>query len=425
MVDQSLSQLLVQHGVDDQTATQLQNTISGSDLINLINCLTTSNSTSAVAQANQILRRYGVSIKEAAMNTDRLHRMYKGLDSTKEVAEQAEQPIEHLTPIAESDNPEDRILAMEGFNYIAVMEQPALSDQLIEWLDQNKIEFLTNGKGHFHIKCEDRDHAYKVGRTISGLMRKQRYVRDSIAPGEARVAEKTNWQKRANQAKDKLAAMTPPNPHAKDLQRMQSKAGVIDPKRKIDQRDERGRGAKHKKRQWDEAIDGVESANESAGDTLSEGVVGFADVIPLFRLRELAGLPPTPMEPPVDPAAITPPAADLGGSLNPTDVSTDIAPADPVVDAVPMQMEPTADIPGDIDPMAPDADVPVDVDVVGGVTPSQAMASIDDHLNNVQLQLPDIKMSEYKMLVHKLQDLATQLQAMGRDYLGERRALKK
>src|SRR4051812_47797528 len=232
MVDQSLAELLIQHGVDDQTAQQLQNTISGSDLINLINCLRLSDSTSAVAQANQILRRYGVSIKEAAMNTDRLYRMYKGLDSTPAVTEQ---PIEHLTPIAESDNPEDRILAMEGFNYIAIMEQPALSDQLIEWLDQNKIEFLTNGQGHFHIKCEDRDRAYRVGRTISGLMRKQRYVRDSTDAGEAQVAEKTNWQKRANQAKDKLASMTPPNPHYRDLERMQSKAGIIDPQRRIDQ----------------------------------------------------------------------------------------------------------------------------------------------------------------------------------------------
>jgi hypothetical protein len=422
MVDQSLSQLLVQHGIDNQTATQLQNTISGSDLINLINCLTVSNSTSAVAQANQILRGYGVSIKEAAMNTDRLHRMYRGLDSQNEVAEQAEQPLENLMPIAESDNPEDRMLAMEGFNYIAIMEQPALSDQLIEWLDQNKIEFLTNGRGHFHIKCEDRDHAYKVGRTISGLMRKQRYVRDSKVPGEARVAETTNWQKRANQAKEKLAMMTPRNPHNKDLQRMQSKAGVIDPKRKMDQKDERGRGAKHKKREWDEAIDKLaENKAPTLDHNLNEGVVGFADVIPLFRLRELAGLPPTPMDPPVDPVGVEPPSAD-GADV---DIAPDIAAPDPSVDlAVPVDSAPVDSLSGDVDPIAPDADAPVNVDVVGGATPSPAMASIDDHLNNVQLQLPDIKMSEYKILVHKLQDLATQLQAMGRDYLGEKRTLK-
>jgi hypothetical protein len=49
------------------------------------------------------------------------------------------------------------------------------------------------------------------------------------------------------------------------------------------------------------------------------------------------------------------------------------------------------------------------------------MAQIEDALNSIQTGLADIRLSEYKSLIKKLQDLTNQAQMMGRDYLGERR----
>jgi hypothetical protein len=54
-------------------------------------------------------------------------------------------------------------------------------------------------------------------------------------------------------------------------------------------------------------------------------------------------------------------------------------------------------------------------------TQSEAMSQIEDGLNNIQTMLADIRLSEYKSLIQKLQDLTNQVQMMGRDYLGERR----
>ena len=441
MVDQSLAELLMQHGLDDQTAQQLQNTVSGSDLINLINSLNLPDSQSAVAQANQILHRYGVSIKEAAMNNDHLYRMYKGTDSTQTVAEQ---PIENLKSMLQSNNPEDHLLVREGFNYYTIMEEP-LSEELIEWLDNHKIEFLTNGRGHFHIKCEDRDHAYKVGRAISGLMRRQRLVRDSASAGDEMMSEKNNAKRREREAKEKLSNFKQRNPIALQALQLQAKTGgPMDDatRRKKQQTDSFGRGAKHKSSgKWDEQIDSIVAESERPVELgvvrngklrmvaeadidmqLNEGVMGLANVNPLFRLRELAGLPPTMPEPAVEPTSLAPPENDF-------DSSQEVMPSEPMSDLDGLgDLEPSPDMAAGSG-MDPTMDPAMSVDVAGvpgpQAIPSPAMTEIDNHLNNVQLQLPDIKMSEYKILIHKLQDLTNQLQAMGRDYLGERRAMKR
>lgn len=75
--------------------------------------------------------------------------------------------------------------------------------------------------------------------------------------------------------------------------------------------------------------------------------------------------------------------------------------------------------------MAPDAGIPGAVGTAPVMaapmapTQSDAFAQIEDHLNNIQNSLSDIRLSEYKTLVKKLNDLANQVSLMGRDYLGE------
>lgn len=70
-----------------------------------------------------------------------------------------------------------------------------------------------------------------------------------------------------------------------------------------------------------------------------------------------------------------------------------------------------------------------DVDIDSSVTTvpvsnSDAMSSILDNLNSIQLQLPDIRLSEYKSLMIKVDELNAQLKTMGASYLGERRLRK-
>lgn len=61
-----------------------------------------------------------------------------------------------------------------------------------------------------------------------------------------------------------------------------------------------------------------------------------------------------------------------------------------------------------------------------GVAPvdSSAYTEIQDHLNNIQDLLGDVKLSEYRSLISKLDSLTVQIRSMGRDYLGEARKRK-
>jgi hypothetical protein len=454
---------LIKFGVDDKSAQQIQNNLDGTDLINLVNSLNLPNHKQAVTQANNILMRYGVNIREGSMNNDRLSRMYKDLNSNKIYKQQS---VEHMTPIAESNSSEDHMLAMEGYNYYTTLE-PELSEELMDWLDSNKVEFLTNGEGHFHIKCEDRDHAYKVGRTISGIMSRKHIVRDSHSAEGSDMAEKADFEKQANKTKAKLAKLKPRDPNALAARMMQAKSGgPIDPQKRLDQKDKFNRYAKHKKTIQDEefelkssenvlvnGFEGVVTIPKGPNGTVGiimdgklimvsrdeiqrvdEGVLSVTGVNPLFRLRELAGLPPAPVQ--------SPGSSMIGKPPIPLDVSdfSGSQPDEPIDSGMDDEfgsslMGPDIDIDIDDTPgMDPVIDTDLDhadddgvgkVEIAGQPSqPSPAMRMIDDHLNNVQLNLSEIKLSEYKTLIHKLQDLSNQLQSMGRGYLGERRAMK-
>jgi hypothetical protein len=438
MEDLSLQQLLVKYGIDQNTAQRLQNDIIGSDILNLVNSLQLDNRQQAVRLANPILQKYGVTISENLM--------------IKRVA-----AIEWLKELKESKSVEDRLLILEGYNYYTYLDA-TLGEQLTDWLESNKVEFLTNGDGHFHVKCEDRDHAYKVGRAISGIVRKQRLVRDSQVSkaGQTEMNEKQDIKARINQAKSKLANMKPRDPTALAAARMQAKnGGPMDAQRKIDQKDQYGRKAKYKdKGKWDEEIDFkigekviyrdqyaiinslskgnqinlVMDGNLSWVDKrdvsrLDETISALAPIAPLFRLRELAGLPPAPKSDMINPLGSGAIASRFDDPDD--DISASLLDDDGM----------DSDDGGMTDaPVAPNADGPMLPGVSAGMSPgmpvvtsggdtgcSEAMNMIKDHLNNIQLQLPEIRLSEYKTVVAQLQSLAQQVQFMGKDYLGERK----
>jgi hypothetical protein len=252
--------------------------------------------------------------------------------------------------------------------------------------------------------------------------------------------------KREKEAREKLANLKPKNPV---VQAMVNRGGGGAHKEKEDARkaDKYGRNAKHKKDPMSEEID---ETVETGPEDLAEGVIGMTPLNPLFRLRELAGMAPTPFAPAgiedvAVPAAPVVPEADDFSDLDMSDDMELGAPeapaAEPTPDFAPLDAvvagDPSADLASDLDAPIPtpsaslasdplNGGVPGDLPPVNdlaplGVQQSDAFAQIEDNLNGIQRQLADIRLSEYKTLIKKLQDLTNQVQLMGRDYLGERR----
>lgn len=189
-------------------------------------------------------------------------------------------------------------------------------------------------------------------------------------------------------------------------------------------------------------IDGkVRMVRESEVERIDEGVLGMTKVDPLYRLRELAGVKSNEapifakdeLDNEVDQLADLEVADDFDdadlGMDNEVDPSLDMPMDDGMGDEFAgddlggdLDGDFAGDmggVPGDLPPMGSD-------DAIGVVpSDSEAYTQIQDHLNNIQNSLGDVKLSEYRSLIAKLEALAIQVRSMGRDYLGEARKLKK
>jgi hypothetical protein len=452
MNDLDLPSLLVNYGVPKDAAVHLQQNIDGRDLVTLTNALNGPSIGDNFWAVSKILSKYGIAIQEAHMtqSPDHLSAMLRSARNTGNAHTQVEAAIvEWLQPISESNDPLAHMLALEGYNYVTNVQDTHLGEKLIDWLDENQVDYLTNGSGEFQIKCPDREGAYRVSGAITRIMHARPVVRDSVEE-ETVVSEKNN----------KGASRSAPQNVAKFAAQQRGKSGAAgahnskDPARK----DPHDRKAKHKGR-TDECDFGIgetvmvgeheatvkipngpggtvgvvmdgQLSMVSAGDVsrLDERVLGITTVpSPLLRLRELAGLAPAPAVPPSMPSS-TPPAPmgditmgsdidDLGGDVDPAPTDLDDLGSEP-----PMGAPEMGGVPGDIgsDPVeAPGG--PTLAQGVMAPMQSEAFSQIEDHLNGVQSMLGDVKLSEYKSLVKKLEDLAGQVRLMGRDYLGERR----
>lgn len=433
-----LAEVLTQYGVDQSTAEQAKGKITGRDLMNLIGYLKDNGQGIQLSKAAQILGKYGIKLgSKKSMSDNYLNAKYESVRSGQALDE----TFGVMTKIS------------EGFSYaIEVNEQTR--DKVLDWLDENQVEYQATSPMSYRVECSDREGAYRTGRALSEILRKPT-VRDSV---EIEEVKKKSSNRRVKDAQAKMAEIKPRNPVVAAVKTRASGAhdGGKDP-RKIDKL---GRDRKHKTR-YDEEIE----------DNLNEGVMGMNVVSPLYRLRELAGLPATTADddfsgieiadaPEIDPEGIL--AAGPVGGDEPADMDVDGMGDDPVADpmpdmdggmddmAAPAMDEPLDDLDMGEPELAPAADVdpvgdmgvpgelgsdPVEMpmDDLGGMgapagmaaapmapTQSEAMAQIEDALNNIQTGLADIRLSEYKSLIQKLQDLTNQAQMMGRDYLGER-----
>lgn len=454
-----LSDELIRRGVQQDAAERLQGEINGNDLMALIDAFKNNRRPYQGQEvASKILNKYGIKLGGTNMSENYLKAQFESYRTG--------QTLDETFGVMTRIN--------EGFSYaIEVNEQSR--DRVLDWLDENQVEYQATSPTAFRVECGDRDVAYRTGRALSEILRKPT-VRDSVETEVNEMDKKSKQRMKA--AQDKIADTKPRNPVATAAS-LRGGAGAHTAKdaRKADKF---GRGAKHKGR-FDEEIDfaigedvmvgevtgqvkiphgpngtiGVimngqlEMVSETEVSHLNEGVMGMKPVNPLFRLRELAGLPRNMAEddfegievadaPEIDPEGML--AAGPVGA-EPTDADVDGIGTDPVAEPMPDMdggMDAGMEVPGDDMALPGDdmMDVPADAGVPGAIgtdpvepvadmgmapTQSDAMAQIEDALNSIQTGLADIRLSEYKSLIKKLQDLTNQAQMMGRDYLGERR----
>jgi hypothetical protein len=445
-----ISKVLTQLGVDPEEASKLNNKMNGVDYLNLANAIN-DDSPRGQAQAKQILTKYGVSLsKVPKMENTRLESIFSGIRQGKAFDDAA--IMEHVRPVSEMNN---RAAQLSGYSSYVRAANDTDADMLRDWLDENEIDYQNNDKHTFLVQSADREATYKLNHFM-GRMNGKTHVMDNTE--EVEEAKKMT--------KDLPKSRNPFAQHAAK----KSGGGVhVDKEKKRDVWD---RSAKHKKANVSESlnescftqgeivefgenkvpvhipsgpngtigllIDGkVKMVREGDITRTDEGVMGMTKIDPLYRLRELAGLRGPAIQEDdfeTDPIGGDLDVADdfddvdpMGGEqlgAEPVDVS---APADGEFDMDPMggdsglgDVDPMGGVPGDLPPMGADGAMGMAVEP----PQSQAYSEILDHLNNIQASLGDVKLSEYRSLVAKLEDLAVQIKGMGRDYLGEMRKRK-
>lgn len=359
---------LVSLGVEESAAEDLKARLLGEDLVNLVNALNTNDLAFGMTQATPILRKYGVSIVGEKSVDDYKRAQMESLKDGKLFA--VESFINEWLHPLNLDEDSSGLLVAEGFNYTLETTDQS-RDKVLDWLDENQIEYQANTPSVFHVKCEDRASAYRISRALSEIMSRP-VVRDSrISSGpdsdtafeqteDHYMAEKSSKQRIAA-AQKKLDNFKTRTPTVMN----QTGAGVHkggDNKKK----DDTGRDAKHKGKRFEEGYEFSIGENVLVGERqgtieipygpngtigvvmdgelamvaecevgrLDEGVIGMSNMKHISRLRELAGLPmPKNMSSDLGPLSAGPvdvadpiddPMADLGMDMPADDMSSDM-----------------------------------------------------------------------------------------------------
>jgi hypothetical protein len=191
---------------------------------------------------------------------------------------------------------------------------------------------------------------------------------------------------------------------------------------------------------------GTDFGRNNMTKKVKEGVLGMTQMPGLRRMMELAGMPADQIDqigvdstlPVTTAVASSTPATDSIASAMGVDNDVDglgiddmeldgddlddVGLDDPAMagdfaDAVEMD---------DLDDMSDvDADIDLDLGAQGtgavtmGTDASPAYTLISDALASIQGSLPDVKISEYKTLIQRLEELTNQLRQVGQSYLGE------
>jgi hypothetical protein len=363
----------------------------------------------------------------------------------------------------------------ESIDLAIVCKKPNLYETVLNWLEENSIPHSFRPGNTIIVSCQNNAQAdYLVGLVESaGTPKKKKEVKeDKTMSDKIKVpASKKPRNPMARElAKGQYQPKVTPNKKAKlEKQQTKHKAKGLDEAfgsvgfwvdnavaydkvlenfgRTINFDGESlGTDAKTWKRIEESLItDGYKSGTDFGRNNMKknvkEGVLGMSALPGLRRMMELAGMPADQIDQLGADAAIpattdvvpVSPAIDMGMSdVSPdvddielgidaddaidgddlADVMDDPAPAGDFADAV--AMDDMGGIDGMDDDMGMDDDAPAT-----GSDASPAYMLISDALTSVQSSLPDVKISEYKTLIQRLEELTNQLRQVGQSYLGE------
>jgi len=483
----NVEQILSALGVPENTAKQLQSRMNGMDYLNLVNSLD-DDSPAGKKTAQQILSKYGIKLnKVPQMDNTRLESIFQGVHAGKNFDEASQ--MQFVRPISEMESLGAKMSGYSNFVRAANdTDAETLRDWLEEnefdYQNNDKHTFLVQSAdrekayrlNHFMGKMTGKTSVMDSDEVVEEKKKmakddlpKQRnpYAQHLAKKGNAVHADKTKktdkWDRSAKHKGQQYESVTESVfSHGETVQFEGADCQVQIPT------GPNGTVGL--------LIDGkVRMVRESEVSRIDEGVLGMTKVDPLYRLKELAGvksvakpeLAEDDFSATVDPnmdmdvaddfddAELDPMGADLGSDLADdslggidnaplgaddldTGLETGELSADPHSlggsdlgglgsDPVDMDSDFAAGEPGDMGGVP--GDIPglgVGANVPGMMpTDSQAYTEIQDHLNNIQNSLGDVKLSEYRSLLAKLDALSSQIRSMGRDYLGEARRLKK
>jgi hypothetical protein len=424
----------------------------------------------SIDQSNLILKESGFSHTFKVANAKDAEKFEKFLDDN-DITYQNNSPLEFLI------NCKDRETKYKVDRYIEKhLSDTNLINELEEDTNQTLVQNLKNCgfKGKFGSKFEIKNteiQAYGAEQDanknwlVVGTDKNGKIHKIPVADANSGLSNISESNK-GKPPKNKYAGPAAPRNPTVASMKLHKTGGGVHKEPSDDDKNPLSRKAKHKKKFFEEKkfvtgeevmyndneyhvtvpdapnntiglrIDGrTKMVNKSDVEKIEESVLGMTGINPLNRLKELAGIRTESNEE----------TSSVLGDSNKSEFANEDYESDEWHDidfgdwdAEVDDIEPDVEMNGfdDIGPELPDdmTDKPVvpsaiDLSPVPSLTNtvnanSSAMSQIQTHLNSIQGLLGEVKLSEFRSIIAKLDSLSVQVRSMGRDYLGESRRRK-
>jgi len=322
-----------------------------------------------------------------------------------------------INGMAESNLVDRDMLERHGFNYIGEFTDIKLRNKVSKFLDEEEIEYMDDGTGCLHMKFNDRNSAYKVESAIGRMVSKNNpnFMRDH----KEMTNEINTKYKQENNIPVKESKMSKEQLDENllgSIQRLQTLSGMsVVAVEVVDQIEE-----------------AKEKITEMPEDVLDAGPVDDMDD-PMSDIE-------------IDPMGDEGIPGEVGDDpiLNPMDPVGDMMDMDSAMDGVDgaegdmgddmgdmgVSMDPMDDPTAEVDDFgmddAMDGIADVGMDDTPAMDPVESMdmevdvrTEIETALSDILTKAPDLKISDYKDVVHRAEEVISQIRAMGGQYLRE------
>lgn len=408
--------------------------MSGEDYLNFIQIISNPDYENN-PEFTELLNKYNME-EDNVMEDARLNHLYKQVKEGKTVEEARKITLEHVKPLSLLNM---HSVVLEAEKYSAFVETDETNiDQIVEWVDRNKIPFTFRDSSTLLVDCNE-SNQYELNSFISKL----------LSEGK----------------KSKKADNAPRNPYASLIAKKQLSGHGSHKQVKKDAHS-LDRDAKHKSKIDEDLavgdtvvyngekfevkinkgpketigldIDGkTKMVEKDKTKKVNEGVLGMTSLDTLNRLRQLAGIRTNVQLSEdeisaVDDISLDAPEDDFEVDINDDlgddedfsfDTSLDDDSLGSQQDDFSMSAGPELGMDSNIG-LGLDSNLGLGGDLSQGSV-SEAFTEIQSHLTDIQTKLGDAKLSEYKSIISRLEDLIVQVKALGKSYLGENERKKK